>query len=133
MRLALACAIFIAAAWPCAAQTQAPLTREPTVVSGKQSQVGFRLAINPDCSSAGEIDARILKKPEHGTLEITEGTAYPRYPEKSDRFHCNEQKVPASLVMYKSDDGYSGKDYIEVEFIGPLGGDFIHKYFITVK
>ncbi len=60
MRLAAACAIFIATALPCAAQEHTPLTSERTVISGAETQVGFRVAINPDCTSRGEIVNRIV-------------------------------------------------------------------------
>jgi hypothetical protein len=133
MRFAAVFAVFMIEASACLAQTRPPQTVVRTVVSGKQSQVGFLYALNPDCSNAGEVDVRILKKPEHGTIEITQGDGFPNYPETNIRFQCNKQKVPGSLVMYKSDDGYVGKDFFETEHIGPLGGDFINKYVVTVK
>jgi hypothetical protein len=133
MRIAFAFTAILAAACPCAAQQHPPQTITPTVVAGKQTRVGFQVALNPDCTSRGEIVSRILKNPGHGTLEVVEGLAFPQFPERNPYSRCNQQKVPAMLVMYKSEEGYSGKDAFEVEFIGPLGGDFFHKYYVTVK
>jgi hypothetical protein len=48
-------------------------------------------------------------------------------------FHCNQQKVPGSLIMYKSEDGYVGKDNFDIEFIGPRGANYIFRYVVTVK
>jgi hypothetical protein len=115
-------------------RTRPPQTRTPTVVSGKQSQVGFFYGLNPDCSTRGEGDTRLIRKPEHGTVEFTQGNSFPSFPEAaSDWFHCNGQKVPGTLVMYKSDDGYSGKEFFDVEFIGPYGADLITRFVVTVK
>jgi hypothetical protein len=127
------CAVIAATAAPCAAETRPPQTITPTVVSGKLSQVGFVWALDPDCSSRGETDARVLRKPEHGTLDITLGNSFPHFPEKTPLFHCNQQKVPGSLIMYKSGDGYVGKDNFDIEFIGPRGANYIFRYVVTVK
>src|SRR6202035_1729741 len=109
MRFAAAIAVFVVPTLSCNAQTRPPQTLTPTVVSGKQSQVNFFYALNPDCSTRGEGDIRLIKKPEHGTVEFTQGSSFPSFPENTQWFHCNRQKVPGTLVMYKSEDGYSGK------------------------
>ncbi len=133
MRSVLACVLFATAVCTCAAQEHPTQTTTRTVVSGRQTQAGFRWALNPDCSSRGEIESRLLKKPEHGTVEFTAGTGFPNFPENSQWFPCNKQKVPGLLVMYKPEDGYTGKDSFLAEFIGPAGGDYTQHYFITVK
>ena len=35
--------------------------------------------------------------------------------------------------MYKSRDGYTGKDYFDIEFIGPRGANYTFRYVVTVK
>jgi hypothetical protein len=117
----------------CQGETRPPQILTPVVVSGKQAQVGFFYGLNPDCSTRGEGDIRLIKKPEHGTVEFTQGESFPNYPQTSPWHHCNKQKVPGSLVTYKSDEGYIGKEYFDVEFIGPRGADIISKYVVTVK
>jgi hypothetical protein len=117
----------------CYGQTRPPQTVTPAVVSGMQSQVGFFYALEPDCSTRGQGDLRLIKKPEHGSVEFVEGSSFPEYPENSSRFHCNKMKVPGTLVMYKSEDGFVGKDRFDVEFIGPRGADLITSYVVTVK
>lgn len=114
-------------------QTIPPQTITPTVATGKQSQVGFLYGLEPDCSTRGFGDTRLIKKPEHGSVEIVQGSSFPHYPENSQWFPCNKVKVPGTLVQYKSDDGFTGKDYFDVEFIGPRGVDLITKYVVTVK
>ncbi len=133
MKYALACILIAASVQPGAAQSYPPQTFTPAVVSGKLSQTGFFTAIYQDCSSRGDIESRIIKKPEHGTVEITPGTGHTNYGQNTQYFHCNEKALPGELVMYKSEDGYTGKDNFTVEFIGPSGGDFTWKYAVTVK
>jgi hypothetical protein len=133
MRLAGAFVLSVLTAAACMAQTRPPQTVTPVTVSGKQSQVGFVWALDPDCSSRGETESRVLRKPEHGTLEITPGNSFPKFPENSPLFHCNKQKVSGSLILYKSNEGYTGKDYFDIEFIGPRGADYTMKYVVTVK
>jgi hypothetical protein len=103
------------------------------VVSGKQTQAGFFFGLNPDCSTRGEGDVWLIGKPEHDTVEFTQGESFPNCPQASPFNHCNKHKVPGSLVMYKSDEGYIGKEYFDVEFIWPGGADIISKYVVTVK
>ena len=117
----------------CHGQTRPPQTVTPTVTPGKQSQVDFFYALDPDCSTRGPGDTRLIKKPEHGSVEIVQGSSFPKYPESSPWFHCNNKKLPGTLVMYKSEDGFAGKDHFDVEFIGPRGADLITRYVVTVK
>ena len=126
--LAIACLNHAASA-----QTRPPQVFTPTAVAGKQSRIGFFYAINPDCTTRGEIERRVLKMPEHGDLEIAPGDSYPFTAEKNQWYHCNERAVPGLLILYKPEQGYAGKDHFDIEFIGPLGGNFIWKYVVTVK
>ena len=128
---ALAMSTLTAAA--CYGQTIPPQTVTPTAAPGKQSQVGFFYALEPDCSTRGQGDTRLIKKPEHGSVEFVQGSSFPRYPENSEWFQCNKVKAPGTLVMYKSEDGFTGKDHFDVEFIGPRGADLITRYVVTVK
>jgi len=114
-------------------QTRPPQTVTPTVVSGKQSQVGFFYGLNQDCSTRGEGDTRLIKNPEHGTVEFAPVESTPNFPDSSPWAHCNRQKVPGTGVKYQSQDRYTGKDQFDVEFIGPRGADLITHYYVTVK
>ena len=41
------------------------------VGSGARHGMGFYVQINPDCSAVGDINVRVTKQPEHGTVETT--------------------------------------------------------------
>jgi hypothetical protein len=43
------------------------LTR--VVASGAKTRLGFYASINPDCSATGDVNVRVTKQPEHGTVE----------------------------------------------------------------
>ena len=117
------------------AQTVAPLVLAPIVPTGKPRQVGFFAAINPDCSSSGDTDARIIKKPEHGEVELEQGSGFATatYKQDNPRYACNAKAVQGTRVKYTSKDGYIGKDAFEVEFLYSPAGDAIWKFAVTVK
>jgi hypothetical protein len=115
------------------AQTIPPTVISPVVPTGKERQVGFFTSINPDCSSAGDIDPRIIKQPQNGTVEVEPGPGFANYPANNPRNVCNTKQVQGIRVKYTSKEGFAGKDSFDVEFLTPLGGDIIWKFSVTVK
>jgi len=47
------------------------------VASGTKQRVGGFTALNPDCTASGDVNVRVTKQPEHGTVEIAAGTFFP--------------------------------------------------------
>src|SRR5215472_1505546 len=41
-----------------------------TVPSGANQRIEFITALNPDCTSSGDVDVRVTKQPEHGKLDM---------------------------------------------------------------
>ena len=105
----------------------------PSVPTGKKRLVGFFAAVNPDCSSVGEADARVTKQPDNGTVEVENGTGFTNYPDNNQRHPCNLKQTPGLRVNYTSKEGFIGKDTFEIEFLGAMGGDVVWKYTVTVK
>jgi hypothetical protein len=118
---------------PVLAQTTAPATFSPVVPVGKARQVGFFTALNPDCTGAGDIDARVTKEPHNGTVQVEPGAGFTNYPQTNPRNACNTKQVQGMRITYTSKEGYTGKDAFEVEFLAPMGGDIVWKYSVTVK
>jgi hypothetical protein len=54
------------------------------VASGNQ-RIGFYAALNPDCSATGDVNVRVTKQPEHGTVETVARTDYAHYPKENIR------------------------------------------------
>ena len=49
------------------------------VASGTRQRIGFFTALNPDCTSSGEVTIRVTKEPEHGAVETTAATNFAAY------------------------------------------------------
>lgn len=104
----------------------------PVVPTGKKRLVGFYYHLNTDCSVAGDIDARVIKQPENGTLEVAAGTGFSNFPENNQRHACNMKASPGMRVTYVSNDGFVGNDAFDVEFLAGTT-DVVWKYNVTVK
>jgi hypothetical protein len=52
------------------------------VSSGTNQRIGFFYAVNPDCSASGDINIRVTKQPEHGTVEIVAATSFPNFAKR---------------------------------------------------
>ena len=76
------------------------------VGSGTKQQIGFYTSLNPDCTARCNIDIRVTKQPEHGSIETTTTTNFPGYPKESNRYKCNEHKVRGVQFNYKSTEKY---------------------------
>jgi hypothetical protein len=55
------------------------------VAAGTKQRMGFYADINPDCSAVGDINVRVTKQPEHGTVETTASTDYIHYSKENIR------------------------------------------------
>jgi hypothetical protein len=115
------------------AQQAPPRSLSATVPTGKKRLVGFYANLNPDCSVVGETDARVIKQPENGTVEVESGTGFSNYPDSNQRHACNLKPSQGVRVIYSSKEGFIGKDTFEVEFLGGIGGDVVLKYTVIVK
>ncbi len=79
------------------------------VISGKSIILYFEHALDSNCTQ-GEFDARILKYPEHGTIELVPATGRANFPKENIRSKCNGQKVKGINIIYKSSPKYAGPD-----------------------
>ncbi len=61
--------------------------QQPTrvVASGTNQRIGFFYAVNPDCSASGDVNIRVTKQPEHGTVETITATNFPAFPKENIR------------------------------------------------
>jgi hypothetical protein len=91
------------------------------VASGAKQQIGFYASLNPDCSAAGDVNVRVTKQPEHGTVETVARTDYVHYPKENIRSKCNQHKVKGTLVNYKAAEKYTGNDEFDLLILLPYG------------
>src|SRR6516162_5660831 len=55
------------------------------VAAGTKQRIDFYAALNPDCSAVGDINVRVTKQPDHGTVETTGSTDYVHFPKENIR------------------------------------------------
>ena len=91
------------------------------VASGTNQRIGFFYAVNPDCSASGDVNVRVTKQPEHGTVETTAATDFPTFPKENMRARCNNRKVRGVQVNYKSAEKYVGDDTLDLLVLFPGG------------
>jgi hypothetical protein len=103
------------------------------VPSGKNQRIGFYTYLNPDCTAMGNIDIRVTKKPEHGSVETTATINFPTYPKEHVRAKCNEHKVRGIQVNYKSAEKYVGNDELDLLVLWPSGTAAEVHYNIDVR
>ena len=104
------------------------------VVSAGESlkSIGYA-SINPDCSTGGYPNVRLVTKPSNGELTVAKGEMFPSYPKGNARSACNSKKVPATMLEYQPKSGFTGTDSFAVQVIFPSGKEQKLKYNITVK
>jgi hypothetical protein len=103
------------------------------VASETNQRIGFFCAVNPDCTASGNVNVRMTKKPEHGTVEITPTTHFPNFPKEEIRFKCNQHKVKGMQINYKSAEKYVGADAFELLVLFPAGAAWEVHYDVSVR
>ena len=101
--------------------------------SGAKHRIGFYVDLNPDCSAVGDINVRVTKQPEHGTVETVAATDYVRFPKENIRSKCNLQKVKGTLVNYKTAEKFTGKDEFDLLILYPEGFALEHHFDVSVR
>jgi hypothetical protein len=102
------------------------------IASGAKQRMGFYADINPDCSAVGDINVRVTKQPEHGTVETTASTDYIHYSKENIRSKCNQYKVKGMQVHYKAAEKYTGNDAFDLLILYPDGLAREHHFDISV-
>jgi hypothetical protein len=103
------------------------------VASGRSVVLNFVHSINPDCSSAGDPDVRLVKAPEHGVVAIVSGEGFANYAKDNVRAKCNGKRVHGVNVSYKSSPGYTGTDAFELLSMSPTGFAWEIVYRVDVR
>ena len=107
------------------------LTR--VVASEAKQRMNFYASLNPDCSATGDVNVRVTKQPEHGTVETVARTDYAYYPKENTRSKCNQHKVKGMLVNYKAAEKYTGNDEFDLLILFPGGYAWEHHFDISVR
>jgi hypothetical protein len=105
--------------WAAEGLQQEQATR--VVPSGTSQRIGGFTALNPDCTASGDVNVRVTKQPEHGTVEVRPGSFFPGYPKDNLRSKCNQHKVRGQEIHYKSAEKYVGDDTLDLLVLFPGG------------
>jgi hypothetical protein len=89
-------------------------TIKRVVASGISNQLAFFFALNPDCSSRGDMVVRIIKKPEHGSAEASAISGYLRASQVKEHPNCAKDKVKGIALNYKAESKYTGDDALDI-------------------
>jgi hypothetical protein len=103
------------------------------VASGTNQRIGFFHALHPDCTASGNVNIRVTKQPEHGTVETTTTTNFPGYPKDNIRYKCNQHKVKGVQINYKSAEKYVGDDTLELLVFWPAGHAWEVHFDVSVR
>jgi hypothetical protein len=103
------------------------------VASGGKQRIGFYTHLNPDCTISGDINVRVTKQPEHGTVDTLVTTEYVHYPKENIRSKCNQHRVKGILVNYRSAEKYTGSDEFDLLLLYPYGAASEIHYNINVR
>src|SRR5262249_44184893 len=103
------------------------------VASGAKQRIDFYASINPDCSATGDLNVRVTKQPEHGTLETAVATEYVHSPKENIRAKCNQHKVRGMQIDYKSAEKYVGDDTLDLLVLFPAGTAWEVHYDVSVR
>ncbi|MBV9634773.1 MAG: hypothetical protein JOZ40_09085 [Methylobacteriaceae bacterium] len=106
------------------------LTR--TVIAGRPTKVDFSMQLNPDCTSIGPVDVRVVASPRAGQLSLRMGRDFPFYQSSNLRSACNARSVASTQVWYQSAREYAGQDYISFEYIFANGNTLKKDITLTI-
>jgi hypothetical protein len=91
------------------------------VASGMRVNTTIAYALNPDCTSLGQIVVRIIEKPKHGEAEILHEEGFTAYGKEDQKYKCNEKRSEVINLYYKADEQFKGKDRLVAEYFYPNG------------
>jgi hypothetical protein len=92
-----------------------------TTTAGATLMLASPQALAKDCSPLGQVDAKVITPPDHGTISIEKGMAFPNYTPGDAPYLCNAKKSPATLITYRAVPGFSGQDTASVQIFFPDG------------
>jgi hypothetical protein len=121
LRIRLITALLFLSVWPVAAQELSTAPTNKIVLSGERVRVGFAYDVNPDCSSTGQINSRLLEQPKNGVVEMVTEKGFTIYAKDDQKYKCNEKQSDVRAYYYKSREDFKGKDRFVVEVFYPRG------------
>jgi hypothetical protein len=102
-------------------------------LSGQRQLIASFYATAPDCTSLGYPTLKVSRPPQYGQVSVEQGTALADFGNDDARRVCNGKSVPATVIYYISEYGFTGADAVEFERIGVAGAYGVHAFTINVR
>lgn len=111
-------------------------TIRQTIPANKSSAVGLHGTYSPECESGVTPQIKVTKEPENGSVSFQQINT--KLGEKAGR--CAGRPVKGTVVVYKPNRGFRGKDVFRIRFTMDMYDygsakirNVAHKYVIEVK
>jgi hypothetical protein len=104
----------------------------PVALSEQKTQVWRLYNLNPDCSAAGAIVAKVTKEGK-GQVEFEDILGFSTYPQNSQKYRCNIQPTDGLSIFYTSPTGFKGTDTFTIEFVNGVGQSRKATFRVKVK
>jgi hypothetical protein len=125
--LIIACFVDVAGA-----QELPPYNPAPVVLSEQRTQVWRTFNLNPDCTAADVIVAKVTKQGK-GQVEFEENLGFSAYSKDSQKYRCNIHQTAGLSIFYTSPTGFKGTDSFEIELVGGQGQSRKASFRVKVK
>ncbi len=109
------------------------ITVKKTTTPGMALTLASPQSLASDCSPLGEVDAKVIAPPDHGSIDIRQGLIFSHYVPGDPPYLCNARKTPATVITYRANHGYSGEDTTSVQVFFPNGQAPILLFHIEVR
>ncbi|WP_210247602.1 hypothetical protein [Salinarimonas soli] len=103
-------------------------TAQRTAVVGKPLKLDHHMSLNPDCTSMGYPEARIIKPGSIGTVSTRKAADFSLFPASNARHVCNAKRASATQVWYVA--SRAGSDTVSTRVIFPSGNAVTRTYVI---
>jgi hypothetical protein len=129
--IALLGAVF--AVGPAYAQVQQVTPNYKVVEHGRSIKVDSFGTYNPDCSVIGRATVSVTAPPQGGTVETSDGRAFPTFLSGNIRFQCDKRNLPATLLYYRAAPSFTGTDTFTIEVVFGSGEARQLRYTVNVR
>ncbi len=109
------------------------ITVKKTTTPGMTLTLASPQSLASDCSPLGDVDAKVIAPPDHGSIDIRHGLIFSHYVPGDPPYLCNARKTPATVISYRATPGYTGEDTTSVQVFFPNGTAPILLFHITVR
>jgi DNA invertase Pin-like site-specific DNA recombinase len=115
-----------------AAKARGTRLGNPQLAKEQRTQVWRVFNLNPDCTAADVIVAKVTKQGK-GQVEFEENLGYSAYPKDSQKYRCNTQQTAGLSIFYTSPTEFKGTDSFEIEIVGGHGQSRKSSFRVRVK